>query len=61
MKGKRMSKAMFFEDAFKKVYYREVDGYILSINLPDFDSIDKQNDPIAIEMISYSGLNLLLI
>lgn len=56
-----MQKAMFFEEAFKKGILDKVsDGYIMSVNVPDFESIDRQNDPIAIEMISYSGVKSII-
>lgn len=52
-----MQKAIFFEEAYKKGLLTQIkDGYIMSVSLPDFDKLERQNDPIAIEMISYSGV-----
>ena len=52
-----MQKAIYFEEAFKNGMLSEVDsGYILSIRTPDMDDINSMNDPILIEMISYSGV-----
>ncbi len=56
-----MQKAMFFEDAFKKGILGKVsDGYIMSVSIPDFENLERQNDPIAIEMISYSGVKSII-
>jgi hypothetical protein len=56
-----MQKAMFFEEAYNKGLLAELTaGYILTLNSPNMDDIDKQNDPFLIEMISYSGVKQII-
>lgn len=52
---------MFFEEAYNKGLLANItSGYILTLNSPNMDDIDRQNDPFLIEMISYSGVKQII-
>jgi hypothetical protein len=52
-----MQKAMFLLESYKKGILSELDaGYILTVNVPDVDDIQRKLDPYRIEMVSYSGV-----
>jgi hypothetical protein len=52
-----MQKAMFLLESYKKGILSEVDaGYILTVNCPDVEDIQRKLDPYRMEMISYSGV-----
>jgi hypothetical protein len=52
-----MQKAMFLVESYKKGILEEIDaGYILTVNVPNFDDSQRSLDPYRIEMISYSGV-----
>lgn len=52
-----MQKAMFLAESFRKGIIQEIDaGYILTVNVPDFNDNERILDPLRVEMISYSGV-----
>ena len=52
-----MQKAVYFEEAYNKGMLPKIDsGYILSVLTPDLSNVQKTQNPIHIEIISYSGV-----
>jgi hypothetical protein len=52
-----MQKAMFLLESYKKGILAELDaGYILTVNVPDYNDIERKLDPYRMEMVSYSGV-----
>ncbi len=56
-----MTKAVFFEEAYRKGLMSEInEGYILSVNTPDIEDVQKKLDPFRLEMVNFSGLKSIL-
>lgn len=56
-----MPKAMYFEEAYKKGFLTKItSGFILSVRTPDMDNMTTMNDPILVEVISYSGVKAVI-
>ena len=56
-----MLRAMYFEEAYKKGILADITlGFILSVKTPDMDNRDTMNDPILVEIISYSGVKAVI-
>ena len=52
-----MQKAIYFEEAYNKGILPKIEaGYILSVHTPDIKDINKTQNPIKVEIISYSGV-----
>jgi glycosyltransferase involved in cell wall biosynthesis len=52
---------MYFEEAYKKGILADItSGFILSVKTPDMDERDSMNDPILVEIISYSGVKAVI-
>jgi hypothetical protein len=52
-----MQKAMFLLESYKKGILSELDaGYILTVNVPNVDDVQRKLDPYRIEMVSYNGM-----
>jgi hypothetical protein len=61
IREENMTKAIFFEEAYKKGLMSEItDGYILSITTPDVEDVQKKLDPFRLEMVNFSGLKSIL-
>jgi hypothetical protein len=51
---------MFLLESYNKGVLAELDaGYILTVNVPDMNDIQRKLDPYRMEMISYSGVKAL--
>lgn len=52
-----MQKAMFLIESYRKGILEELNaGYILTVNVPDINDIQRKLNPFRIEMISYNGV-----